>query len=155
MKNLALGLVGLLVLAVVAVAGLASTKPSQITFDRSVTIAATTADVAPLLVDLKGVVAWSPWTEKDPGLEQSWSETTSKVGDWYAWVGDDDLVGSGKQSITRLASFAAECEVFEITLSRGYSENSFRDDLKVSQIMWLARSVQQLALTSDCLNLAL
>jgi dynein heavy chain len=39
--------------------------------------------------------------------------------------------GSGKQSICRLAAFAAECEVFEITLSRGYSENSFRDDLKI------------------------
>ena len=45
--------------------------------------------------------------------------------------------GSGKQSITRLASFAAECEVFEITLSRGYSENSFRDDLKVSGVVWV------------------
>lgn len=39
--------------------------------------------------------------------------------------------GSGKQSICRLAAFAADCEVFEITLSRGYSESSFRDDLKL------------------------
>ena len=39
--------------------------------------------------------------------------------------------GSGKQSICRLAAFAAECEVFEIMLSRGYNENSFREDLKV------------------------
>jgi dynein heavy chain len=30
-----------------------------------------------------------------------------------------------------LAAFAANCEVFEITLSRGYSETSFREDLKV------------------------
>ncbi|XP_058850532.1 dynein axonemal heavy chain 10 [Acipenser ruthenus] len=38
--------------------------------------------------------------------------------------------GSGKQSLTKLAAFAAGCEVFEITLSRGYGENNFREDLK-------------------------
>ncbi|XP_073442216.1 dynein axonemal heavy chain 10 [Dendrobates tinctorius] len=38
--------------------------------------------------------------------------------------------GSGKQSLARLAAFAAGYEVFEIVLSRGYGENSFREDLK-------------------------
>jgi dynein heavy chain, axonemal len=38
--------------------------------------------------------------------------------------------GCGKHSIARLAAFAAGCEVFEITLSRGYNESSFKDDLK-------------------------
>lgn len=39
--------------------------------------------------------------------------------------------GSGKKSITQLAAFTARCGVFEITLSRGYDEVAFRDDLKV------------------------
>jgi len=39
--------------------------------------------------------------------------------------------GSGKQSNTKLAAFAAECGVFEIKLSRGYGEEEFREDLKV------------------------
>lgn len=39
--------------------------------------------------------------------------------------------GCGKHSIARLAAFAAGCEVFEITLSRGYNESSFKEDLKI------------------------
>jgi dynein heavy chain len=38
--------------------------------------------------------------------------------------------GSGKQSLTKLAAYAAGCEIFEIKLSRGYSEQTFREDLK-------------------------
>jgi len=38
--------------------------------------------------------------------------------------------GSGKHSISRLAAFAAGCEVFEITITRGYNEESFKSDLK-------------------------
>lgn len=38
--------------------------------------------------------------------------------------------GSGKASLTRLAAFTAECEMYEITLSRGYNETAFKEDLK-------------------------
>eukprot|EP00210_Caulerpa_lentillifera_P005286 g5050.t1 len=38
--------------------------------------------------------------------------------------------GSGKKSLTRLAAFTCGYEVFEITLTRGYGEFEFKEDLK-------------------------
>uniref|UniRef100_A0A7S4D2X3 Dynein-1, subspecies f n=1 Tax=Eutreptiella gymnastica TaxID=73025 RepID=A0A7S4D2X3_9EUGL len=38
--------------------------------------------------------------------------------------------GSGKQSLTKLATFTAGFKMFEITLCRGYGEELFREDLK-------------------------
>ena len=38
--------------------------------------------------------------------------------------------GSGKQSLATLAAYAAGCDTFSITLTRGYDENMFREDLK-------------------------
>ena len=38
--------------------------------------------------------------------------------------------GSGKQSLTKLAAFAAGYELFEITLTRSYGEREFREELQ-------------------------
>jgi dynein heavy chain len=38
--------------------------------------------------------------------------------------------GSGKQSLTRLATYLATYEMFQITLKRGYKEDNFREELQ-------------------------
>ena len=49
--------------------------------------------------------------------------------------------GSGKQSITRLAAYTAGADVFTITLTRGYNEVLFREDLKALYGMLATQSV--------------
>jgi dynein heavy chain len=57
--------------------------------------------------------------------------------------------GSGKQSLARLAAYAAGCGVFEITLTRGYDEAAFREDLKALYTMLGAENKKMVFLFTD------
>lgn len=57
--------------------------------------------------------------------------------------------GSGKQSLARLAAYAAGCGVFEITLTRGYDEAAFREDLKELYTMLGAENKKMVFLFTD------
>lgn len=73
-------------------------QPDHVHVERSLTVNATPADVAPMTSDLKKVNAWSPWEGKDPNQTTSYSEKTAGVGATYDWSGNDE-VGKGRMTI--------------------------------------------------------
>ncbi|CAF1082209.1 unnamed protein product [Didymodactylos carnosus] len=57
--------------------------------------------------------------------------------------------GSGKQLLSRIAAFTADCHLFEIQLTRNYSETSFREDLKILYIQVGLRNIKTVFILSD------
>ena len=98
MKKALVIVLGVLGLAIVAVAGAASMQPDQIHVERSITVSATPTDMQPFAEDLTKVNEWSPWERRDPDMEKTYSEKTDAVGATYEWKGNED-VGHGRQTI--------------------------------------------------------
>lgn len=100
MRNVVIG-IGVGVVAIVGglVAAIAL-QPAETHVERSLVVAATPADLWPLVSDHHQFVTWSPWTDMDPNQKTTFSDPASGVGAWYAWEGE--TVGSGKMTITAI-----------------------------------------------------
>lgn len=85
-------------LIVVAILGLASTKPNEFRVVRSATIAAPPEKVFPLVNDFRRWMEWSPWEHKDPNLKRTYSGAAGGVGAAYEWEGNKN-VGKGRMDI--------------------------------------------------------
>ncbi len=102
MKKILLGVLGVIALGVLGVAGAAASKPDLITMSRSITVAATPADLMPYATDFQKFVQWSPWSGLDPNQKVEFSDPSSGLNAWYSWKGNED-VGSGKMTLTAMS----------------------------------------------------
>lgn len=79
-KNTLLVIFGLLVLAVLAVALMASQRPDTFRVSRSATIAAPADKIYPMINDIREFDTWNPYAHKAPQMKSSYSVTASGPG---------------------------------------------------------------------------
>jgi uncharacterized protein YndB with AHSA1/START domain len=88
----------LLALAIAAVLVLASRKPDTLRVQRSAAIHAPPEKIFSLISDFHQWRAWSPYEDRDPDLQRSYSGAASGKGAVYEWNGNRH-VGSGRMEI--------------------------------------------------------
>jgi carbon monoxide dehydrogenase subunit G len=86
------------VVLIVGVLGIAATKPDSFRVQRTASIKAPPEKIYPLINDLKGWTAWSPWEKKDPAMKRTLSAATVGKGATYEWAGNKE-VGKGRMEI--------------------------------------------------------
>jgi len=69
---------------------------------RSATIDAPAETVFPYVASLQAMDAWSPWSEKDPNMVNTYEGTDGTVGAVNSWTSDVEDVGVGSQTITKI-----------------------------------------------------
>lgn len=87
-----------LAVAILAVLGFAATRPDHFRIERSILVNAPAERIHPHITDFRRWRAWSPWEDRDPDLERSYSGNASGKGAAYAWRGNGQ-VGEGRMEI--------------------------------------------------------
>jgi len=98
-KRILLALVGLALVAVVAILGIAASRPNTYRVERSATLAAPPAAVFALVNDFHRFPDWSPWEKLDPNMARTISDPGTGVGATYQWKGSGEA-GEGRMTIT-------------------------------------------------------
>ncbi len=99
MKKIVFAVLGFFALCIGSIVAIAAFKPDTTTVTRSRVLRADEAAIKPHLIDMKKWVAWSPWAERDPNVEWTFSDPYEGKEAWYEWAGNED-VGKGRMDVT-------------------------------------------------------
>jgi uncharacterized protein YndB with AHSA1/START domain len=87
-----------LAIAIAVVLILAATKPDRFSVERTINVTAPPEKIFPLIDDFHQWGSWSPYENKDPAMQRSYSGAASGKGAVYGWDGNNN-VGSGRMEI--------------------------------------------------------
>lgn len=98
-KTILLSVIGLLVLAIVAIAVIAAQRPDTFQVSRTATIAAPAEKLFPMINDVREFNSWSPYVLRDPQATGRYSGPPAGPGARYDFDGKKS--GSGSFEITQ------------------------------------------------------
>jgi uncharacterized protein YndB with AHSA1/START domain len=98
LKKIVMALFAVVVIAILAVLGIASMKPDTMRIERKGTTAAAPATVYAILNDFHRFHEWSPWQKLDPDMKVD-IQGGPGIGSVYHWSGNAEA-GEGRMTIT-------------------------------------------------------
>ena len=94
-----MNIIVLVVVALVALAWYANSRPDTFRVQRATTIQASPEKIFGFLNDFHRWASWSPWEKLDPAMQKTHSGAPSGKGAVYEWAGNGK-VGQGRMEIT-------------------------------------------------------
>lgn len=76
--------------------------PKYFTVNRTTTINAPAETVYPYVASLEAMDKWSPWSKIDPSMKNTFDGASGTVGSVNRWESENENVGVGSQTITKL-----------------------------------------------------
>lgn len=111
--------------AVTALLIYAATRPATFAVARHLDIAATPAQLHPLIADLHQFNTWNPYNRKDPNMQGQYSGPDSGPGAVYDFKGNKD-VGSGRITVTGSAPELINMKLDMFEPMEGHNEVEFK-----------------------------
>lgn len=90
---------GIVAVAIAVILIIAATKPDNFVVQRTLDINAAPEKIFPLINDFHNWTQWSPYENRDPNLQRTYSGAAMGKGAVYAWRGNKDI-GEGRMEIT-------------------------------------------------------
>ena len=115
------------IVIVVLVAGVllvAAMQPDNFRVQRQTVVKAPPGKILPLITNLRGWTAWSPYEKKDPAMKRTFGGPESGKGATYAWDGDKN-VGAGSMEITEVTPTQVKIKLDFLKPMEGHNVATF------------------------------
>jgi uncharacterized protein YndB with AHSA1/START domain len=129
----------ILAVAIAVVLILALNKSGTFAFRRETVIKAPAVSIFPLIADFHQWKAWSPYENKDPAMQRTYSGASSGNGAVYAWEGNKN-VGHGRMEIldaTLPSKIVIQLDFFTPFEAHNTAEFTMQPEGDATRVTWL------------------